>query len=209
MLTQIRGGWRAGALVLAALAVLASAPRAAGAAEAERTAAAADAAETGIADVGADLALQALALVGVPYRFGGEDPARGFDCSGLVRHVVRAVLGQELPRNSEAIARIGQSVRHDALQGGDLVFFNTRGHRNSHVGVYVGEGRFVHAPARNGLVRVEALADRYWRVRFNGARRVHGDAAAGAGAPADRARPPAEPRSNSDEPAGSNASGGA
>lgn len=209
MLTQIRGGWRAGAVVLAALAVLAPVARAADAAEPERTAAAADAAASAIAGIGADLALQALALVGVPYRFGSEDPARGFDCSGLVRHVVRAVLGQELPRSSEAIARVGQSVRSDALQGGDLVFFNTRGHRNSHVGVYIGDGRFVHAPARNGLVRVEALADRYWRVRFNGARRVHGDAAAGTGAPADRASPPAEPRYRPDDPAGSNASGGA
>lgn len=135
--------------------------------------------------IGSDLALQALALVGVPYRFGGEDPARGFDCSGLVRHVVRAVLGMDLPRSSEAIARVGRAIERDALQGGDLVFFNTRGHRNSHVGVYIGDGRFVHAPARNGLVRVEALADRYWRARFNGARRVH----TGAAAPGTATRP--------------------
>ena len=127
------------------------------------------------AGVGADLALQALTLVGVPYRFGGEDPARDFDCSGLVRHVARSVLGLELPRTSEAIARVGRPVARDGLQGGDLVFFNTRGHRNSHVGVYIGEGRFVHAPTRNGLVRIEGIVDGYWRARFNGARRLHGD----------------------------------
>lgn len=207
MLTQIRGGWRAGAVVVAALAVLAPAAHAA---EAEPTDAGSDAAATGIAAIGADLALQALALVGVPYRFGSEDPARGFDCSGLVRHVVRAVLGRDLPRSSEAIARVGQSVRADALQGGDLVFFNTRGHRNSHVGIYIGDGRFVHAPARNGLVRVEVLADRYWRTRFNGARRVQGEPIGSAGSVVteDRTILPATPP-RTDEPAGSNASGGA
>lgn len=128
--------------------------------------------------VGTDLALQALAYLGVPYRYGGEDPQRGFDCSGLVRHVARSVLQVDLPRRSEAIALQGRAVRRDELQVGDLVFFNTRGRRNSHVGFYLGEGRFVHAPARNGHVRIESIEDAYWRQRYNGARRLHEDAVA-------------------------------
>jgi cell wall-associated NlpC family hydrolase len=124
------------------------------------------------ADAGAEVTLQALALVGVPYRYGSDDPARGLDCSGLVRHVFRAVAALELPRRSEEISRFGRSVARSELQPGDLVFFDTRGRPYSHVAVYVGDGRFVHAPARRGRVRVEAIGDRYWLHRFNGARRV-------------------------------------
>ena len=158
------------------------------------------------AAAGADLALQALAFVGTPYRFGGDDPARGFDCSGLVRHVVREVLGIELPRTAEAIARAARPVPRDALQVGDLVFFNTRGPRNSHVGVYIGDGQFVHAPARRGLVRVEALRERYWHARFNGGRRLSIDAAAiPAPVPSEPPGPatpaPAEPASTRTDPA--------
>jgi cell wall-associated NlpC family hydrolase len=116
--------------------------------------------------------MQALSHLGVPYRFGGNDPKAGFDCSGLVRFVARSVLGIDLPRTSDAMARVGASVARDALQVGDLVFFNTRGGANSHVGIYVGEGRFVHAPSRLGKVRVEEVDATYWRARFNGARRL-------------------------------------
>lgn len=123
---------------------------------------------------GADVALQALSFLGVPYRYGGSDPQRGFDCSGLVRHVAQSVLGLDLPRSAEAQARVGQSVPRDALAAGDLVFFNTRGRRYSHVGIYIGDGRFVHAPARRGQVRVEEVDASYWRTRFNGARRLPG-----------------------------------
>ena len=125
-----------------------------------------------VVEAGADLAMQALTHLGVPYRFGGQDPQRGFDCSGLVRHVAQAALGLDLPRTAEAMARIGKSVAREALQVGDLVFFNTRGRRYSHVGIYIGEGRFVHAPARRGQVRVEDVDGRYWQTRFNGARRL-------------------------------------
>lgn len=124
------------------------------------------------ADAGAEVTLQALALVGVPYRFGSDDPARGLDCSGLVRHVFRAAAALELPRRSEEIGRLGSAVARAELQPGDLLFFNTRGRPYSHVAVYVGDGRFVHAPARFGRVRVEAMDDRYWQRRFNGARRL-------------------------------------
>ena len=120
----------------------------------------------------ADFALQALSHLGVPYRFGGSDPKAGFDCSGLVKFVARSVLGIDLPRTSDAMARVGSAVARDALEVGDLVFFNTRGGANSHVGIYVGDGRFVHAPSRRGQVRVEEVDSAYWRARFNGARRL-------------------------------------
>ncbi|MCU0949722.1 MAG: C40 family peptidase [Burkholderiaceae bacterium] len=146
-----------------------------------------------VVEAGADLAMQALTHLGVPFRFGGQDPQRGFDCSGLVRHVAQVALGIDLPRTAEAMARIGQTVAREALQAGDLVFFNTRGRRYSHVGIYIGEGRFVHAPTRRGLVRVEAVDGRYWQTRFNGARRLASLAPAespAASLPAGEAAPP-------------------
>jgi cell wall-associated NlpC family hydrolase len=171
------------ALMLCALAGLA---RDAAAQPGEAAAPASSLAAPAAVAAGADLALQALAYLGVPYRYGGEDPLRGFDCSGLVRHVARSVLQVDLPRRSEAIATQGRAVRKAELQVGDLVFFNTRGRRNSHVGFYLGEGRFVHAPARNGQVRIESIEDAYWRQRYNGARRLHDDPA-----PIERAVEPA------------------
>jgi cell wall-associated NlpC family hydrolase len=122
--------------------------------------------------VGAEIALRALAYLGVPYRFGGDDPGRGFDCSGLVRFVFRDAFGIELPRRSDEIGRAGSAIERERLQPGDLVFFNTLGRAFSHVGIYIGDGRFVHAPARRGQVRVNALDERYWSARFNGARRL-------------------------------------
>ncbi|MGZ9031751.1 MAG: C40 family peptidase [Burkholderiaceae bacterium] len=119
-----------------------------------------------------DIVLQALSLLGTPYRYGGASPESGFDCSGLVRHVFAAVLNRELPRRSEDISGVGEPVSRAELQPGDLVFFNTLRRAFSHVAIYVGEGRFVHAPARNGRVRIEGLDDRYWATRFNGARRL-------------------------------------
>lgn len=130
------------------------------------------------ADAGAEITLQALALVGVPYRYGSDDPARGLDCSGLVRYVFRAVTALELPRRAEEISRLGHRVARSELQPGDLVFFDTRGRPYSHVAVYVGDGRFVHAPAQRGRVRVEAIDDRFWQRRFNGARRLLGESVA-------------------------------
>lgn len=120
----------------------------------------------------ADVVVQALSLLGTPYRFGGSSPELGFDCSGLVRHVFASVLNRDLPRRSEEISGVGHPVSRAELQPGDLVFFDTLKRAFSHVAIYIGEGRFVHAPARNGRVRVEGLDDRYWAARFNGARRV-------------------------------------
>jgi len=119
---------------------------------------------------GADVVVSALALLGSPYRYGGRTPA-GFDCSGFVGYVYGETLGVSLPRRSEDIMRVGTELARDALAPGDLMFFNTLGRRYSHVGIYIGDGRFVHAPARGGRVRVERLADPYWSARYNGARR--------------------------------------
>jgi hypothetical protein len=120
----------------------------------------------------ADLVLNAIGLLGTPYRFGGDQPSSGFDCSGLVRYVARSVLGVQLPRQAEAIGRVGISVDPQQLQPGDLVFFNTLGRPFSHVGFYLGDGQFVHAPAQRGQVRIEQMSQPYWQRRFNGARRL-------------------------------------
>jgi cell wall-associated NlpC family hydrolase len=147
-----------------------------------------------------ELALTAAALVGVPYHYGGEDPATGFDCSGLVRYAARSALAIELPRQAEDIGQVGTEVRPDRLRSGDLVFFNTLGRPYSHVGIYLGDDRFVHAPTRGGRVRIERLSQRYWQARFDGARRLApapeeefvGDTAIG-GAAADSTAPLRQP----------------
>jgi cell wall-associated NlpC family hydrolase len=120
----------------------------------------------------AEMVVQALALLGVPYRWGGTDPTHGLDCSGLVRHVYKTVTSLELPRRSEQMSRVGHKVAREDLRAGDLLFFNTLGHPYSHVALYLGDGRFVHAPGRKSQVRVDVLDQRYWRNRFNGARRI-------------------------------------
>lgn len=119
-----------------------------------------------------EVALYALAQLGVPYAFGGASPQAGFDCSGLVRYVFQRTRGVDLPRTTFELARVGQSVTPPALQPGDLVFFNTLRREYSHVGIYLGEQRFIHAPAAGGVVRIENLRTDYWLRRFNGARRV-------------------------------------
>lgn len=126
----------------------------------------------GAAGSAADLVVGAISLIGVPYRPGGDDPALGLDCSGLVSVVFREVLGMRLPRQAEAMSRVGLAVGRDSLSPGDLVFFNTLGRRNSHVGIYIGDDQFVHAPARRGQVRIERISTEYWRSRFDGARRL-------------------------------------
>ncbi len=125
---------------------------------------------------GAQIVLSALGLLGVPYQFGGSDPATGMDCSGLVQYSARIGLGLELPRQSEAMSRSDVEVGRSELQAGDLVFFNTLGRAFSHVGIYLGDEQFVHAPSERGLVRIERLTQHYWRARYNGARRLQGTA---------------------------------
>jgi hypothetical protein len=118
-----------------------------------------------------ELVVRSLALVDTPYRYGGRTPA-GFDCSGFVGYVFAESAGVSLPRRTEEIWRIGDRVARTELAVGDLVFFNTLGRRLSHVGIYIGDGVFVHAPARGGRVRAERLTDAYWEARYNGARRI-------------------------------------
>jgi cell wall-associated NlpC family hydrolase len=121
-----------------------------------------------------DLAIYALGLIGVDYRFGGTTPERGLDCSGLVRYVFQQVTGVILPRTSQELSRIGEKVTVADLKPGDLVFFNTRQLQFSHVGIYLGEDRFIHAPRRGGEVEIVTLSKEYWRKRFDGARRLVG-----------------------------------
>lgn len=119
-----------------------------------------------------DIVVQALSLLGTPYRSGGASPDKGFDCSGLVRYVYSAALDRDLPRRAEEMVAVGRPVSRVELQPGDLVFFNTLRRAFSHVAIYIGDGRFVHAPAQRGRVRIEGLDDRYWAARFDGARRL-------------------------------------
>lgn len=115
---------------------------------------------------------KALDLLGIRYRWGGTTPESGFDCSGFVRHVFREGLGLDLPRSSRELSKSGDPVAKDELQPGDLVFFNTMRRAFSHVGIYLGDNLFVHAPRRGGRVRIDDMSGRYWTKRFNGARRV-------------------------------------
>ena len=118
--------------------------------------------------------LQALQALGVKYRLGGRSPETGFDCSGLVTHVFERAWGLLLPPGTDALSKVGAPVtRVRELQPGDLVFYNTRNRPYSHVGIYLGDGQFVHAPRPGAYVRVENLETPYWRARFNGARRLN------------------------------------
>lgn len=115
----------------------------------------------------------ALKFLGTDYRFGGNSPSEGFDCSGLVVYAAQKSLGLKLPRTAHAMASKGESVKRGDLRRGDLVFFNTRGHRFSHVGIYLGDHKFLHAPRTGAKVRVESMNVTYWSKRYNGARRLH------------------------------------
>jgi cell wall-associated NlpC family hydrolase len=121
-----------------------------------------------------DLAIYALGLIGVDYRFGGTTPERGLDCSGLVRYVFQQVTGVMLPRTSQEISRLGKRIPVTELMPGDLVFFNTRRLQFSHVGIYLGGDRFIHAPRQGGEVEIVTLSKGYWQKRFDGARRLAG-----------------------------------
>ena len=120
------------------------------------------------------MASTALQHLGVKYKFGGDEPDTGFDCSGLVSYAAEKSLGLKLPRRSAEIARLGEPVDKSELKKGDLVFFNTLGHRFSHVGIYLGDNQFVHAPRAGSVVRVEDMTMAYWQKRYNGARRLSG-----------------------------------
>lgn len=123
-------------------------------------------------DTASEITSYALSLIGVDYKFGGNSPEQGLDCSGLIRYVFQQATGISLPRTAREQARVGESVAVDKLQPGDLVFFNTRRFQFSHVGLYIGDNRFIHAPSSGGSVEVVSLEKQYWQKAFNGARRV-------------------------------------
>jgi cell wall-associated NlpC family hydrolase len=115
---------------------------------------------------------QALATAGVAYKRGGQSHASGFDCSGLVAHVYREAFGLALPHNAAAQAKLGRVIAQAELEPGDLVFYNTERRAFSHVGIYLGEERFIHAPRPGAAVRIESMRTGYWSKRFDGARRL-------------------------------------
>ncbi len=118
-----------------------------------------------------DIALRALSMIGRPYVWGGDDPSEGFDCSGLVHYVYKDAANISLPRQAARMSLIGMKIRRSRLGPADLVFFNTQRRAYSHVGLYIGDGRFVHAPARGKTIRMAQLDNDYWARRYNGARR--------------------------------------
>lgn len=115
---------------------------------------------------------QAMALLGVPYKKGGNTPETGFDCSGFVRHIYETSIGRLLPRRAEEQALTTQKIDRNELNPGDLVFFNTMRRTFSHVGIYIGDGKFIHAPSTGKTIRIDDLRAAYWTKRFTGARRV-------------------------------------
>jgi len=117
-------------------------------------------------------AKEALVKVGIHYRYGGASPEEGFDCSGLVAHVFERAWGISLPRRTAEQRSLGHAVKRGRMEPGDLVFYNTRNRPYSHVGIYLGDGVFVHAPRRGQRVRLENVDNPYWRARFDGARRL-------------------------------------
>ncbi|MEP7182582.1 MAG: C40 family peptidase [Betaproteobacteria bacterium] len=121
-----------------------------------------------------ELTSSALELIGVRYKWGGAAPETGLDCSGLVQYVFQQVTGVTLPRSAKEMSRLGDKVALTDLAPGDLVFFNTRRFAYSHVGIYLGDGKFVHAPRRGREVEVATIDRSYWQQRFNGARRLVG-----------------------------------
>lgn len=118
-----------------------------------------------------EVVMLALTLVGTPYRYGGNTPEGGFDCSGLIVHVFQGAAGLTLPRTVAQLASVGSVVPGTQMRSADLVFFHATG-RFSHAGIYVGDGRFVHAPSSGGRVRVEAVGTRYWAPRLAVIRRI-------------------------------------
>jgi cell wall-associated NlpC family hydrolase len=125
-----------------------------------------------VSDKAGELVMNAMGFLGVPYRRGGNTAQTGFDCSGFVRAMYEQTVGLVLPRRSEQQAVATQSIERTELEPGDLVFFNTMRRAFSHVGIYVGDGKFIHSPKPGARVRIEDMRVSYWERRFSGARRV-------------------------------------
>ncbi|MFX1762273.1 C40 family peptidase [Paraburkholderia sp. A1RI-2L] len=127
---------------------------------------------SGMAGKAGDVVVGALNMIGVRYRWGGNTPDSGLDCSGFVRYVFQDTLGMNLPRRAEEMSRVGEKVSMSNLKPGDLVFFNTMRRTFSHVGIYIGDNKFVHSPSTGSTIRVDDLDNGYWEKRFTGARRI-------------------------------------
>lgn len=125
-----------------------------------------------VGEKAADMLTHAMGLLGVPYRRGGTSEDTGFDCSGFVRHLYEKSFGRLLPHRADEQARATETIDREELKPGDLVFFNTMKRAFSHVGIYVGDGKFIHAPRSGKSIRVDDMRSAYWQKRFNGARRV-------------------------------------
>ena len=123
-----------------------------------------------------EVLINALSLTGIQYKYGGSSPATGFDCSGFVRYVFHNASNLTLPPTARAIAQIGKSIKKDDLQPGDLVFFNTLKKAFSHVGIYLGDNKFIHAPRTGKTVQVDSLQNSYWASKFEGAQRLDEEA---------------------------------
>jgi cell wall-associated NlpC family hydrolase len=119
-----------------------------------------------------DLILKGLELVGIRYRQGGTHPDGGLDCSGFVQFVFNEALGEPLPRTAREQSKVGDRIEKSELKPGDLVFFHTLRRTFSHVGIYLGDNHFMHAPRAGSEIRVEDMSKNYWMKRYNGARRV-------------------------------------
>jgi cell wall-associated NlpC family hydrolase len=126
----------------------------------------------GFTDRASELAMRAMSLIGIRYSYGGNSPENGLDCSGLVGYVFKEAWGKTLPRTSEEISLLGEKIESHDLRPGDLVFYNTLKRTFSHVGIYLGDNKFIHSPSRGGEVRIERMDVSYWKKRFNGARRI-------------------------------------
>ena len=131
----------------------------------------ADKAQT-VAGRAGDLVVNAMGFLGVPYKRGGSSAETGFDCSGFVRAIYQQTVGLVLPRRADQQAASTQVIDKKELQPGDLDVFNTMRRTFSHVGIYVGDGKFIHSPRSGSEVRVEDMRQSYWQRRFDGARRV-------------------------------------
>lgn len=129
-----------------------------------------------VGEQASELVVRALGFLGVPYRYGGASAEGGVDCSGLVKTVYEQTLGMVLPHRADQQAAVTQAIDRSQLQPGDLVFFNTMRRAFSHVGIYLGDGKFIHSPRAGASVRIEDMRLAYWNKRFNGARRVPGAA---------------------------------
>lgn len=122
---------------------------------------------------GQEVVLSAMSLQGIQYKYGGNSPETGFDCSGFVKYVFHEAAKVNLPRTARGMSSVGQAVQKNQLQAGDLVFFNTLKKRYSHVGIYIGGQKFIHSPRSGRTVSIENMNVSYWKKRYNGAKRVN------------------------------------